>query len=102
MTYKFNVSLDGDEVDNIVLTALKESYEDCIKTMCSVERQVFDPLEDVLDRHAALLKVIEYYSVPAEYKKYVKYWENYLKTTLKVPNKKVKANEKDKDSGDDK
>ena len=103
MGYKFTIDLDGDQTDNIVLAALKDSYEDCIKTMCSVERQIFDPLEDVLERHIALLKVIEYYSVPVEHKKYVKYWENYLKVNLKDLKQKVKkADEKVKTNGDGK
>ena len=103
MAYKFTMELDGDQVDDLVLAALKDSYEDCIKTMCSVERQIFDPLEDVLERHQALLEVIRYYSVPSEYKKYVKYWDQYLKQSMKETIQKVKkADEKVKTNGDGK
>ena len=103
MGYKFTIDLDGDQTDNIVLAALKDSYEDCIKTICSTERQLYDPLEDVLERHIALLKVIQYYSIPAEHKKYVKYWENYLTVNLKDLKQKVKkTDEKVKTNGDGK
>lgn len=104
MDYKFTMKLDGDQVDSLVLSALKESYEDCIQTMCSAERQKWDPLEDVMDRHEALLEVIRYYSIPTEYKKYAKYWDQYLKQTLKetTPKAKKKTDEKAKTNGDGK
>jgi hypothetical protein len=101
MDYKFTLKLDGDQVDSLVLSALKDSYEECIKTIASPERQKWDPLEDVMDRHEALLEVIRYYSVPTEYKKYVKYWDQYLKQTLKETVQKVKkTDEKTKGNGD--
>ena len=101
MDYKFTMKLDGDQVDSLVLSALKESYEDCIQTMCSAERQKWDPLEDVLDRHEALLEVIRYYSIPTEYKKYAKYWDQYLKQSMKETVQKAKkTDEKTKGNGD--
>ena len=102
MTYKFSIDLNGHQTDEITLQSLKEAYEDCIKTMTNPDMQVFDPLEDVLARHQALMKVLQYYSVPKEYEKYIKYWDNYLtqyyKTTLKTGKSK---NEKAKTDGDD-
>jgi hypothetical protein len=99
--YKFTMTLDGEQVDGLVLSALKESYEECIKTMTSPERQKWDPLEDVMARHEALLEVIRYYSVPTEYKKYVKYWDQYLKQSMKETVQKAKKkDEKVKSNGD--
>ena len=98
MSYKFTVDLNGDQTDEITLNSLKEAYEDCIKTIVTPALQAFDPLEDVIPRQQALLKVLEYYSVPQEYQKYIKYWDNYINDTLKAGKK---ANEKAKTNGDD-
>ena len=99
MTYKFTVNLNADQTDEITLNSLKEAYEDCIETIVTPAMQAFDPLEDVIPRQQALMKVLEYYSVPQEYQKYIKYWDNYINDTLKTGKK---ADEKTKDSGDDK
>lgn len=101
MDYKFTLKLDADQVDSLVLSALKESYEECIKTITTPERQLFDPLEDVLERHEALLEVIRYYSIPTEFKKYAKYWDQYLKQSMKETVQKAKKkDEKVKSNGD--
>ena len=97
MSYKFTVDLNGDQTDEITLNSLKEAYEDCIKTMTTPAMQAFDPIEDVIERQQALMKVLAYYSVPQEYKKYMKYWDKYLEVALKTGKK---ADEKVKTNGD--
>lgn len=59
MTFKFTVDLNADQTDEITLNSLKEAYEDCIETIVTPAMQAFDPLEDVIPRQQALMKVLE-------------------------------------------
>lgn len=77
MKYKCTVSLDVDAVDELVVNSLKEAYEDCVATLWSVERQKFDPIEDVLCRQEGLRTVLNYFMVPKDFDTYMNIWNNY-------------------------
>ena len=92
MSVKFTVTVDADEVDLLVVKSLQETYEDAIKVMLNPELQSWDPLPDALTRIEGATAMLNYYMPPAEYKKYMQYWNNYL-------NKAGKTDEEDKDTG---
>jgi hypothetical protein len=94
MDYKFTLSLDGDQVDELVVLSLKETYEECVKTLLCPTRQWYDPIEDVIRRQEALSELLQYHMAPLDYQTYVNYWNAY---TLQEGT----DNEKDKDTGVD-
>ena len=94
MDYKFTLSLDGDQVDELVVASLQETYEECVKTLLCPTRQWYDPVEDVIRRQEALTELLQYYMAPEAYRTYVNYWNAY---TLQEGS----ANEEDKDTGVD-
>ena len=94
MDYKFTLSLDADQVDELVVLSLKETYEECVKTLLCPTRQWYDPIEDVIRRQEALTELLQYHMAPLDYKEYVNYWNAY---TLQEGS----ANEEDKDTGVD-
>lgn len=95
MDYKFTLSLDGDQVDELVVISLKETYEECVKTLLCPTRQWYDPIEDVIRRQEALSELLQYHMAPADYTKYINYWNAYVN----LPEGTV--NEEDKDTGAD-
>jgi hypothetical protein len=94
MDYKFTLSLDADQVDELVVASLKDTYEECVKTLLCPTRQWYDPIEDVIRRQEALSELLQYHMAPLDYKEYVNYWNAY---TLQEGT----ANEEDKDTGVD-
>lgn len=77
MNYKFTLTLDGDQVDELVLASLKEAYEDCVFTLFDLAKQKFDPIEDVLRRQEGLMTTLNYFMVPKEFDEYMEFWNNY-------------------------
>ena len=92
MSVKFTVTVDADEVDLLVVKSLKETYEDAVNVMLKPELQSWDPLPDALTRIEGATAMLNYYMLPAEYKKYMKYWTDYI-------NKAGKTDEEDQDTG---
>jgi hypothetical protein len=88
MVYTVTMKIDGDQMDSLVVNNLKETYEDCIKTLTNTALQVWDPIEDAEKRYEGLKIVLGYYMAPAEYQAYIKKWERYLKAYV---NEKVKT-----------
>ena len=93
MTYKVTIAIEPDEIDNIVTESLKEVYQDCIQTINNPNAFQWEDVGDAVKRMAGASTLLSYYMVPQEYKKYMKYYENYIKTITRKPN------EKDKDTG---
>lgn len=77
MDYRFTLNLDGDQVDELVVASLKDAYADCVFTLFDLDKQKFDPIEDVVRRQEGLATVLHYYMVPQEYDHFMEFWNNY-------------------------
>ena len=77
MAYKFTLSLDEEEVDELVVATLQEAYQECVYTLLDKEKQKYDPIEDVLRRQEGLAEVLNYYMIPKEFIEYMEFWNNY-------------------------
>ena len=77
MKYKFTLSLDHEQVDELVLASLKEAYEDCVTTLLDLEKQKYDPIEDVIRRQEGLMTTLNYFMVPRDFDEYIEFWNNY-------------------------
>jgi hypothetical protein len=93
MSYKVTIAIDDDELDAITVKSLQEVYQDCIETINNPNAFQWEDVEDAVKRMAGASTLLSYYMVPQEYKKYVKYYENYIKNITRKPN------EKNKDTG---
>lgn len=60
---KYTVELSMDEIDNIILKDLRERYVE--------QRTLWHHEPDAKKLAKAFLKVIEYYSVPSEYREWL-------------------------------
>lgn len=77
MSYKFTLTLDEDQVDELVVATLKDAYEDCVFTLFDPAKQKFDPVEDVVRRQEGLAASLQYFMVPKHYDEYMEFWNNY-------------------------
>lgn len=77
MDYRFTLNLDGDQVDELVVASLKDAYADCVFTLFDLDKQKYDPIEDVVRRQEGLATVLQYFMIPADYKEFVEFWNNY-------------------------
>ena len=75
---KVTFELPDDQTDKLVVNHLKEAYESCVKTLMQQTRQMFDPVEDVIRRQAALSEVLSYYMLNQEYADYIRQWNKKL------------------------
>ena len=89
---KYKIEINDEAVDTLVVKNLQEAYEECVDTMLDRTKQMFDPLEDVIRRQAALAEVLAYYMAPREFGDYIRIWNN------KVMEAAFNYDKEDKDS----
>jgi cytochrome c2 len=89
---KYKIEIDDEAVDSLVVKNLQQAYEECVDTMLDTAKQVFDPLEDVIRRQAAIAEVLAYYMAPREFGDYIRIWNN------KVMEAAFNHDKKDQDS----
>lgn len=77
MSYSFKLTLDADEVDELVVSALMDAYQDCVCTLFDLDKQKYDPIEDVLRRQEGLATTLHYFMVPKAYEEFMEFWNNY-------------------------
>lgn len=80
---KITIDVLGEEAEKVVVASLKQSYEECMKTMLSPSRLMYDPIEDVLRRQAALAEVLAYYMESNEFKNFMHIWNHRLMENTK-------------------
>ena len=73
---KYKIEINDEAVDSLVVKNLQEAYEECVDVMLDRTKQMFDPLEDVIRRQAALTEVLAYYMAPREFGDYIRIWNN--------------------------
>jgi hypothetical protein len=93
MSYKFTISIDDEELDAITVRSLKEVYQDCIETINNPDSYKWEDVDDAMNRLKGASALLNYYMIPTDYLKYIKYWDNYIHTLTGT------ADEKDKDTG---
>ena len=75
---KVTFELPDEQTDKLVIATLKEAYESCVTTLMQQSRQMFDPIEDVIRRQAALSEVLSYYMLTPDYSDYIRQWNTKL------------------------
>ena len=75
---KVSFELPDEQTDQLVIAALKDVYESCVTTLMQQSRQMFDPVEDVIRRQAALSEVLSYYMLGPDYSNYIRLWNTKL------------------------
>jgi hypothetical protein len=75
---KVTFELPDEQTDKLVIATLKEAYESCVTTLMQQSRQMFDPIEDVIRRQAALSEVLSYYMLTPDYSNYIRQWNTKL------------------------
>jgi hypothetical protein len=75
---KITFELPNEQLDKLLISNLKQAYESCVETLMQPEKQMFDPVEDVIRRQAALSEVLAYYMLGNEYADYIRHWNNKL------------------------
>jgi hypothetical protein len=75
---KVTFELPDEQTDKLVIATLKEAYESCVTTLMQQSRQMFDPIEDVIRRQAALSEVLSYYMLTPDYSNYIRLWNTKL------------------------
>lgn len=75
---KITFELPDEQTDKLVIATLKEAYESCVTTLMQQSRQMFDPIEDVIRRQAALSEVLSYYMLTPDYSNYIRQWNTKL------------------------
>ncbi len=89
---KYKIEINDETVASLVVKNLQEAYEECVETMLDRTKQMFDPLEDVIRRQAALAEILAYYMAPREFGDYIRIWNN------KVMEAAFNHDKKDQDS----
>jgi len=90
MSYK--ITLNADQIDEITVACLKEAYEDCVFTLFDVEKQKFDPIEDVLQRQEGLASTLAYFMIPKDFVSYMEFWNNYTQKDYDESNQTAGVN----------
>ena len=75
---KVTFELPDEQTDKLVIATLKEAYESCVTTLMQQSRQMFDPVEDVIRRQAALSEVLSYFMLGPDYSNYIRQWNTKL------------------------
>lgn len=75
---KVTFELPDEQTDKLVVATLKEAYESCVTTLMQQSRQMFDPVEDVIRRQAALSEVLSYFMLGPDYSNYIRQWNTKL------------------------
>lgn len=75
---KVTFELPDEQTDKLVIATLKDAYESCMTTLMQQTRQMFDPVEDVIRRQAALSEVLSYYMLSPDYTNYIRQWNTKL------------------------
>ena len=75
---KVTFELPEEQTDKLVIATLKEAYESCVTTLMQQSRQMFDPVEDVIRRQAALSEVLSYFMLGPDYSNYIRQWNTKL------------------------
>lgn len=75
---KVTFELPAEQTDKLVISTLKEAYESCVTTLMQQSRQMFDPVEDVIRRQAALSEVLSYFMLGPDYSNYIRQWNTKL------------------------
>ena len=75
---KVTFELPEEQTDKLVIATLKEAYESCVTTLMQQSRQMFDPIEDVIRRQAALSEVLSYFMLGPDYSNYIRQWNTKL------------------------
>lgn len=75
---KVTFELPEEQTDKLVVATLKEAYESCVTTLMQQSRQMFDPVEDVIRRQAALSEVLSYFMLGPDYSNYIRQWNTKL------------------------
>lgn len=75
---KVTFELPEEQTDKLVIATLKEAYESCVTTLMQQSRQMFDPIEDVIRRQAALSEVLSYFMLGPDYSNYIRQWNSKL------------------------
>ena len=75
---KVTFELPDEQTEKLVIATLKEAYESCVTTLMQQSRQMFDPVEDVIRRQAALSEVLSYFMLGPDYSNYIRQWNTKL------------------------
>ena len=75
---KVTFELPEEQTEKLVIATLKEAYESCVTTLMQQSRQMFDPVEDVIRRQAALSEVLSYFMLGPDYSNYIRQWNTKL------------------------
>lgn len=70
--------LQSDQSDQVVIKALTDAYESCMVALMDPDSHLFDPVEDVIRRQAALSEVLSYYMLSTEYTDFIRHWNTML------------------------
>jgi len=73
---KITFELPDEQLDKLLISNLMKAYESCVTTLMQPEKQMFDPIEDVIRRQAALSEVLSYFMLNNEYVEYIRHWNN--------------------------
>jgi hypothetical protein len=75
---KVTIELPSDQSDRVVIKSLMDAYESCVTALMDQSRHLFDPVEDVIRRQAALSEVLSYYMLSTEYTDFIRHWNTML------------------------
>jgi hypothetical protein len=73
---KYTFDLVPEQLDEILITNLKQMHELCVKAILSPEQRYHEDLEDLFKRYDAMNVVLEYYMIYKDWVKYTKEWQD--------------------------
>jgi hypothetical protein len=80
---KYVFEIHEDQVESIIVSDLKWSYENQIKYIVHPELRENESIQEIMDMYDALGKVLRYYMPYQEYQEYVAQCDAYMKEHTK-------------------
>jgi len=72
---KYTFDLVPEQVDELLVTSLKEMHELCIKSILNPKARDHEDIEDLFKRYDAMNIVLEYYMIYSEWAAYTRKWQ---------------------------
>jgi flagellin-specific chaperone FliS len=73
---KYTFDLVPEQLDEILITNLKQMYEYCIKSILHAEHRHHEDLEELFKRYDAMNVILEYYMIYKDWVKYTREWQD--------------------------
>jgi hypothetical protein len=73
---KYTFDLVPEQVDDILISNLKEMYQLCIEAILNPDLRYHEDFEDLLKRYDAMHLVLEYYMIYGDWVSYTREWQD--------------------------